>query len=230
MEVTVLSSGSSQSILGPYLGLFASAEIFIFVFIEIVTKIKPIERVLIKKAEILDYAIFIVLFGMFSIFGTSIGITHDDASISNIRDIAPMVAGMAAGPYAGLAVGLIGGTERLFLGGASAVPCSLATVLAGLISGMVYLLCRKRLPGIVVSMLIACCIELLHGALIILMVQPFPLALSIFLENIPQMVIANALGVGICIIVIHNRIETYELLHHEEPPEERIHPFIRDRP
>ena len=37
--------------LGAYLGLFASAEVFIYVFMEIVTKIETIQRVIFKKAE-----------------------------------------------------------------------------------------------------------------------------------------------------------------------------------
>jgi hypothetical protein len=43
----VMAAGSSQSVLGPYLALFASAEIFIFVFIEIATKIDQVGQVII---------------------------------------------------------------------------------------------------------------------------------------------------------------------------------------
>ncbi|HPS23218.1 MAG TPA: hypothetical protein PLM60_07425, partial [Methanoregulaceae archaeon] len=59
---------------GELLTLFASTEIFIFVFMEIVTKLETIQRVIFKKATVRDYAIFIVIFGLFSIFGTYIGI------------------------------------------------------------------------------------------------------------------------------------------------------------
>jgi LytS/YehU family sensor histidine kinase len=95
--------------LGDYLRLFASSEIFIFVFMEIVTKMAPIQRVIFKKAKTNDYIIFILLFGSFSIFGTLIGIPGSYGAITNIRDLAPIVAGLVAGPYVGMAVGLIGG-------------------------------------------------------------------------------------------------------------------------
>ncbi|MFA4860697.1 LytS/YhcK type 5TM receptor domain-containing protein [Methanoregula sp.] len=199
--------------LGPYLTLFASAEIFIFVFIEIVTKLEPIERVITKTAQFRDYIILVVLFGLFSIFGTYVGMQTEYDSIMNIRDIGPIVAGLIAGPYAGLAVGLIGGIQRLSLGGASAVACSLGTILAGLLAGALYHFSKGKLPGIVLAMIFGALMELMHGILILVLVNPFSVASTIFMENIPQMIIANSLGVGICIIVIHSRIEMLRIIH-----------------
>src|SRR5512136_192282 len=139
------AAAGSQSILGQYLALFASTEIFIFVFMEIVVKIDTIQRVIFRKANLRDYVGFTLLFGLFSIFGTYIGTTENTGAIVNIRDLAPMVAGLVAGPYPGLAVGLIGGIHRLFLGGVTCVPCSLATVLAGVLGGAVCVLNKRRL-------------------------------------------------------------------------------------
>jgi sigma-B regulation protein RsbU (phosphoserine phosphatase) len=201
------ASGSSQSLLGEYLGLFASTEIFIFVFMEIVTKIETIQRVIFKKAEMRDYAVFIVIFGFFSIFGTYIGIPGDYGAISNIRDLAPMVAGLVAGPYVGVAVGLIGGIHRLFLGGDSALACCLATILAGLLAGMVYRFNKGKLLGIIPAMLFAVGIELLHGGLALALIHPFTEAVDIVLALIPAMIIANSLGLAISVIVIHSTKE-----------------------
>jgi sigma-B regulation protein RsbU (phosphoserine phosphatase) len=192
---------------GEYLGLFASTEIFIFVFMEIVTKIETIQRVIFKSAELRDYIVFVVIFGLFSIFGTYIGIPGDYGAISNIRDLGPMIAGLVAGPWVGLAVGLIGGIQRLFLGGDSAVPCMLATVLAGVLAGMVYRFNNGKLPGVIPAMLFAVGIELLHTGLVLLMVRPFTEALDIVYHVIPGMIIANSLGLGISIIVIHSTKE-----------------------
>lgn len=159
------AAGSSQSMLGDYLRLFASSEIFIFVFMEIVTKIETIQRVIFKKARLSDCVVFILLFGLFSIFGTYIGIPGSYGAITNIRDLALMVAGLVAGPYVGLAVGLIGGIHRLFLGGVSCIPCSLATVLAGLFAGLIYILNKEKFLGIMSAMLFAVAIELMHAGL-----------------------------------------------------------------
>jgi sigma-B regulation protein RsbU (phosphoserine phosphatase) len=209
MEGSKLSvAGSSQSILGEYLGLFASTEIFIFVFMEIVTKIETIQRVIFRKAKLSDYIVFILIYGLFSIFGTYIGIPSSYGSISNIRDLAPMVAGLVAGPYVGLAVGLIGGIHRFFLGGLSCIPCSMATVLAGLFAGLIYLLNKEKLLGIIPAMLFAVAIELIHAGLIVLLMIPYSAALDLVLTSIPEMTIANSLGLGICIIIVRSTKES----------------------
>jgi sigma-B regulation protein RsbU (phosphoserine phosphatase) len=190
--------------LGGYLGLFASTEIFIFVFMEIVTKLDTVQRVIFKKAEFRDNVAFVLLFGLFSIFGTYVGIPGSYGAISNIRDLAPMVAGLVAGPYIGLAVGLIGGIQRLFLGGDTAVPCCLATILAGLLAGLVYQLKKGKLLGIIPAMIFAAGFEVLHAGIVLAMVRPFTEAVEVVLDVIPAMIIAVSLGVGISIIVIHS--------------------------
>jgi len=194
--------------LGEYLGLFASTEIFIFVFMEIVTKLETIQRVIFKKAEFRDYVAFVILFGLFSIFGTYVGIPGDYGAISNIRDLAPMVAGLVGGPYIGVAVGLIGGVQRLFLGGDSALPCCLATILAGLLAGLVYRFNKGKLLGVVPAMVFAVGIELLHAGMALLLIRPFTEAVEIVTDVIPEMIIAVSLGVGISIIVIHSTKES----------------------
>lgn len=210
-----MAAVGSTSILGQYLALFAGTEIFIFVFMEIVVKIDTIQRVIFRRANRRDSIGFTLLFGLFSIFGTYIGTTDTAGAIVNIRDLAPMVAGLVAGPYVGLGVGLIGGVHRFFLGGPSCIPCSLATVLAGLLGGTVWVLNRERLIGIIPAMAFAAGIELLHGGLALLLIQPWSLAVEIVMDAIPQMVIANSLGVGIAIIIVHDLV-----LHHlkEHPP------------
>jgi sigma-B regulation protein RsbU (phosphoserine phosphatase) len=207
------AAAGSQSILGQYLALFASTEIFIFVFMEIVVKIDTIQRVIFRKAKQGDYIGFTLLFGLFSIFGTYIGTTESTGAIVNIRDLAPMVAGLVAGPYVGLVVGLIGGVHRFFLGGVTGIPCSIATVLAGILGGAVYLLNKEKLIGIIPAMIFAAGIELLHGGLALLLVQPYSLAVEIVGTAIPQMIIANSLGVGIAIIIVHDLIHHYEQAH-----------------
>ncbi len=201
-------AAAENSIFGQYLELFAHTEIFIFVFMEIVTRIESIQRVIFRKATFRDYVVFTLIFGLFSIFGTYIGIPDSSGAISNIRDLAPMVAGLVAGPYVGLAVGLIGGVHRLFLGGPTGIPCALATVLAGLFAGVIFRLNKEKLPGILPAMAFAFAIELLHAGLVLLIVQPFVDAVTIVLATIPPMIIAVSLGMGISIIIIHSTKES----------------------
>jgi sigma-B regulation protein RsbU (phosphoserine phosphatase) len=192
------------------LGLFAETEIFIFVFMEIVTRIKPIQRVIVKKARWRDTTIFILIFGGFSIFGTYVGIPLASGAIVNIRDFAPMIAGLTAGPVIGLAVGLIGGIHRLFLGGFTCIPCGVSTVLAGLICGAIHYFKKGKLVGILQGVLVAVLVELLHGGVTLLIARPFAEALEVVKIAIPAMMIANALGVAIAIIIVEHTKELRE--------------------
>ncbi|MCJ7655653.1 MAG: hypothetical protein MUO97_10240 [Dehalococcoidia bacterium] len=189
------------------LGLFAGTEVFIFVFMEIIARIKHIQRVIVKKAKWRDKAIFIVIFGGFSIFGTYAGIPLASGAVVNIRDFAPMVAGLTAGPIIGLAVGLIGGMHRLLLGGFTCIPCGLATVLAGLIGGAIHYFNKGKLIGILQGVLLAVFVELLHGGLTLLIARPFAEALEVIKIAIPAMMLANALGMAIAIIILENTKE-----------------------
>jgi len=201
----------SHSLIGDYLTLFAATEIFIFVFMEIVTKIRPIRNVIFKTARLQDYVVFVGLFGAFSIFGTYIGIQGVYGTITNIRDLAPIVAGLVAGPTAGLAVGFIGGLHRMTLGGDSCIACSLATVLSGLIGGLVFRFSRGKIIGIVPAIGFGVLMEGLHGLLVLALVQPFSEAVEIAVASIPQMMIAVSLGVGIAIIIVHTIIREEEM-------------------
>jgi sigma-B regulation protein RsbU (phosphoserine phosphatase) len=202
----VAAAENTQSLLGGYLDLFAHTEIFVFVFMEIVTKLDSVQRVIFKKGRLTDYIIFVTLFGLFSIFGTYIGIPNNFGLNMNIRDIAPIVAGLAAGPGAGLAVGLIGGIHRFFLGGITGIPCSLATVLAGLLAGLVYQARKGKLLGIVPAILFAVAVEGLHIGLVLLL-SPFAEVMETAFTTFPQMIIAVSLGVGIGVIIVHSRLE-----------------------
>jgi sigma-B regulation protein RsbU (phosphoserine phosphatase) len=203
------------------LELFAETEIFIFVFCEIVVKIPTIQLVIFHKATWKHNIIFVIVFGAFSIFGTLIGIHTMTGAVSNIRDFAPLMAGLIAGPTIGLAVGVIGGIHRIFMGGITCIPCGISTVLAGLIGGLVYMLNKKRLIGIIPAMLLALFVEALHGAINLLMVRPFDIALEIVKTAIPPMMVANSLGMAIGVIIVGHIHEIPMLLKMEETSQEK---------
>ena len=189
------------------LGLFAATEDFIYVFMEIFTQIKSVQRVISQKANWYDTLFFILLFGGFSIFGTYTGIVLPSGAISSIRDLGPLVAGLVAGPWVGLGAGLIGGIHRYFLGGFTCVPCGIATVLAGLIGGIVYLIAKKKLISIFHAMLLAVFVELIHGIVTILIARPFDEALKVVLTAMPAMMIANTMGIAISVIVLERTLK-----------------------
>ena len=90
-----------------------------------------------SECTLLQKALFSVFFGILAVYGTLRGIKVLGA-IANIRDLAPLMAGVLGGPVAGTLTGIIGGIHRLSEGGFTAIPCSLATILAGLILTMAH--------------------------------------------------------------------------------------------
>ncbi|OGN93369.1 MAG: hypothetical protein A2Z75_08840 [Chloroflexi bacterium RBG_13_50_10] len=186
------------------LALFAGTEVFIFVFMEITARVETIQRVMVKKGSWRDILVFVLTFGAFSIFGTYAGIPLPSGAIVNIRDFAPMVAGLTAGPLIGLYVGLIGGVHRLFLGGFTCVSCGLATILAGVIGGAVHFFNKGKLPNMLQGILLAVFVELVHGGLTLLIARPFADALEVVKTAIPAMMVANGLGLAIAIIILEH--------------------------
>lgn len=80
-------------------------------------------------------AAFGLIFGAAAVVGSEFGVPIDGAII-NVRDAAPLCAGLIFGPPAGIVAGVIGGPERWFAvlwgaGSYTRLACSVSTALAG---------------------------------------------------------------------------------------------------
>jgi phosphoserine phosphatase RsbU/P len=160
-------------------------------------------EVLEGHATIKTQIILILVFGILSIYGTVNGVEMLGA-IANVRDLGPMVAGLIGGPFVGLGAGLIGAAYRGTLGGVTVVSCSLATVLAGLFGGLIWLACKRKFCGIKVAVLFAVLMEGLHCLLTLLIVRPFDQALVITSTIALPMILANTAGMFIFAFIIEN--------------------------
>jgi sigma-B regulation protein RsbU (phosphoserine phosphatase) len=117
-----------------------------------------------------------------------------------------MLAGLVGGPMIGLGVGLIGGIHRYFLGGFTAVPCALATIIAGLAGGVIYKLRKGEFVAVWQATLFALVIESLHMGLVLLIARPFSEALAaVKLLSLP-MIIASTVGIAIFAFMVNNLI------------------------
>ena len=178
----------------------------LIVFAYVITRTKLFTDILDKQFSFKNQIILILLFGGLSIFGTYGGIMLPSGAIANIRDLSPMVAGLVGGPVMGLGAGLIGGIHRYFLGGLTGVPCALATVIAGLMGGVIYKLRKGEFPPIWQATLFAVVMESLHIGLVLLIARPFAEALAVAKEVILPMIAANAVGIAIFALIIRNLI------------------------
>lgn len=178
----------------------------VIVFAYVVTRTRFFTEILDKHFSFKNQIILVLLFGALSIFGTYGGIRLPSGAIGNIRDLGPMVAGLVGGPLIGLGAGLIGGVHRYFLGGFVCIPCSLSTVIAGLLGGLIYKLRKGEFVTVWQATLFAAVMECLHLGLVLLIARPYSEALAVVKELILPMTIANAAGVAIFALMTRNLI------------------------
>jgi sigma-B regulation protein RsbU (phosphoserine phosphatase) len=178
----------------------------IIVFAYVVTRTRLFTDILDKQFTLKNQIILILLFGALSIFGTYGGIKLPSGAIANIRDLGPMIAGLVGGPVVGLGAGLIGGIHRYFLGGLTDIPCALATVIAGLMGGVIYKLRKGEFPPVWQATLFAAAMEGLHMGLTLLIARPYAEALAVTKEVSLPMIAANAVGVAVFALIIRNLI------------------------
>ena len=164
---------------------------------------------LVKKLPYMAKQIIIgVLFGGVSAFASSYGVEWLGAVV-NVRDAAPLSAGLIFGAPAGIISGCIGGLYRWFsvywgAGTYTRLACSIATVLAGLMAAGL----RKRMfdnkkPtwGYGVCIAIAC--EVVHMILIFITNMDNSSQAFEFVKGATlPMIIGNAIAVGMAIIIV----------------------------
>ena len=171
----------------------------------LISRTASFTEVLERRVTWKGQAILVLLFGALSIYGTESGITILGAT-ANVRDLGPMVGGLACGPVVGLGAGLIGAAYRFSLGGFTALPCAAATILAGLFGGLIFLLVGKKFIGMHGAVLFAIGTEAFHMGLTLAICRPLEQALTVVEGVALPMIIANATGVFIFAFIIANLI------------------------
>jgi LytS/YehU family sensor histidine kinase len=137
--------------------------------------------------------VFGAVLGVLAIYGTIMGTKLSEGTIINVRELAAMIAGVAGGPVAGTLAGIMGGVHRFTVGGATALPCTVSTILIGVASGFV----GTRLMGkmyLLKGAALGFVLESFAQGLILLLVQPFNAALNIVSQIAIPMIVANTIG------------------------------------
>ena len=162
-----------------------------------------------KKLPYITRQIIIgLLFGGASSFASSYGVEWLGAVV-NVRDAAPLSAGLIFGAPAGIISGCIGGLYRWFSvywGGGmyTRVACSLATILAGFMAaGLRKLMFDNKKPTWSYGISIAVVCEVIHMILIFVTNMDNSSYAFEFVQGATfPMIIGNAAAVGISIIIV----------------------------
>ena len=172
-----------------------------------------------------------VLFGGVSAFASSYGVQWLGTTV-NVRDAAPLSAGLIFGAPAGIISGLIGGLYRWFSvywGGGmyTRLACSLATILAGLMAaGLRKLMFDNKKPTWGYGICIAVVCEVIHMILIFLTNMDNSSQAFEFVKGATApMMLGNAIAVGISIILVS--LFSHESFFRKKSSEGIAHTFQR---
>ncbi|WP_027192488.1 LytS/YhcK type 5TM receptor domain-containing protein [Fundidesulfovibrio putealis] len=142
--------------------------------------------------------LLVVLFGLFGVLGTYTG-NAVFKSFANLRAMVVVTAGLFGGPGVGFGVGFIAGAHRYLIdiGGFSALPCGLATLLEGTVAGLI----ARRYGGNSLDWRLAMglCLagETLHMGLVLLFSQPLVEAVALVQVIALPMIVFNSLGAAL---------------------------------
>ncbi|WP_415717350.1 LytS/YhcK type 5TM receptor domain-containing protein [Maridesulfovibrio sp.] len=166
--------------------------------------ITPIHKIGFRQSSPkADTALQILIFGICGILGTYGG-NFVFQSVANLRAMAVITGGLFGGPLVGLGAGLIAGGHRILidLGGFSAVPCGLATMLEGLAAGIVSLHLTNRMDWRAAAGL-AFIGEIVHMIMVLFLSHPYDQAMQLVkLIGLP-MIILNTFGAALFAQVIN---------------------------
>ena len=149
-----------------------------------------------------------LLFGCVSAYASSYGVVWL-GTVVNVRDAAPLSAGLIFGAPAGIIAGLIGGLYRWFsvywgAGTYTRLACSIATILAGFMAaGLRKLMFDNKKPtwGYGVSIAVVC--EVIHMILIFLTnMDNSSYAFEFVKGATAPMILGNAVAVGLSIFTL----------------------------
>lgn len=157
-----------------------------------------------------DLIILSIIFGGFGMLGTYIG-TDINGAIANTRIIGVVAGGLLCGPFVGITSGVIAGLHRLVIniGTITALPCAIATIVAGIVTSVFYKHSNNKNKWIY-GLIGGALMQSLEMLLILIMSRPFPIALNIVKNIYIPMVFTNAVGISILILLIQNIFEEKE--------------------
>ena len=153
-----------------------------------------------------------ILFGAMAAFASSSmgGVDIGDGTIMNVRDAAPLCAGLIFGAPAGIIAGIIGGLYRYIsaffglTGTYTQLACSISTVLAGFIAaGLRKFMFDDKKPGWIYGLGIGMLCEVIHMLMIFFTNANDPSTAFNFVKicSLPMM-LCNGFSVGAAVLII----------------------------
>lgn len=195
----------------------------IVLFAYIYNQSKVLKRLISNNFKIKNKILMAIFFSILGVIGNYTGIDVGPYAmnktnistgylgmydaIANTRPIASIVSGYIYGPVVGSIVGFISGTHRYFLGGFTALACGIATVIEGIVSGIIGKKFKNTNLDIKYACAAAIIAECVQMIVILIFSRPVSMALQLVKIIAVPMIIINSLGTIIFISIIKNAKE-----------------------
>ena len=149
------------------------------------------------------------VFGGLAVLSTHFGVDYNDMLL-NIRDLAPLTAGLFFDPAAGIFAGFIGGIERYIagtyfgIGSYTRVACALSTCLSGVIAAVLKLYIFKgKKPPPVFSYFIGSTMEVFHMYVVFITHRDdMNMAYFVVKTCAPGMILFTGIGLAVISLII----------------------------
>lgn len=189
--------------LGSFLDMFNILAVsLIFMIVAMQTRIfKAVVRGEKSRRNLIYCAI------IFSVLGVLASISiFIDKSPANVRTMTILIGSMLGGPIVGIPSAIVAGLFRLSLGGVTAVPCSISTILCGFIGSAVYILNGRRFLNSTKSAIL---MFLMVGLEMLFILLYVPSSMDVQLVNsiYPPMLFGSVVGIVLFKLVIKDNEE-----------------------
>jgi len=193
----------------------------IMIFAYLFTRSRYFIEVFEHRATLSTKIILILFFGLISVYGSISKISLYGA-VLNVHDLGPIIAGLVCGPFVGLGAGIIGGAFRLTQGGPYMYAAALATIVAGLLGGLIYIAYKKEFITTRKAVLYAFLIEIIVSVMQIAMATPAAQVVNVALFVALPMIIIVSVAVFIFSKIIHNILTERRILAEKEKLESEM--------
>lgn len=148
MTSSLFHEGSSwASLWDPYLDMFKILSAIILLTF-VATKLPSFKEIYHGKISARNQIVMLLAFSLLGVLA-SYFVVYSDGVPVNVRNLVISIAGFFGGPIVGIGSGLVAGIWRFSMGGVTALPCAVVTIIAGVFSSIVYLSNSNRFVGLI---------------------------------------------------------------------------------
>lgn len=204
----------TAAIFGPYLEMFRVLSVLLIFIIMATLMLKPFKEIMLGKYTKRNNLICFIVFLLLGLYATHFYIDVDGTP-ANVRCMVVMISGLFGGPFVGMPVGLISGAYRYTMGGTTALPCAISTVISGIVGSLIFIWNDRKFPKPVTAIVL---MFLFTGFEMFLIVMLTPSDISFpYIHNIyPLMLFASVVGIIVFSLIIEDEREKLESSGDEE--------------